>query len=66
MRTIRAREGGEFNTKTTRMAATMDMQQLHKVKKHIICLIFFNSPCATEAAQWHTKPSNIHIIIFMH
>ena len=61
-------EGGEFIATTmmmmtTMMMATRDAQQLHRVKKHILCLIFFNSPCATEAARRHTKPSNIDIII---
>ncbi len=44
-------------TMTTMMTATR--QQLHKVKKHIICLIFFNSPCATEVARRHANPWNM-------
>jgi hypothetical protein len=65
--TIRTREGGEFNTTmttTTTMTMTMTTTttKLHKVKKHILCQIFFNSPRATEAVQRHTNPWNIDMI----
>ena len=36
-------------TTTTMMMATMDVHQLHKIKKHIICLLFFKSP---HAQKW--------------
>ena len=66
-RTIRTREGGKFNTTTTAMTTTTatvtrDTQQLHKVKKYILCQIFFNAPLATEAARRHTTPWNIDMI----
>ena len=84
-RTIRTKEGGEFNTMTTTTTTTTmtmmtpmpttttmttattttttgDAQQLHKVKKHVICLLFLNSPRATEAARRHTNPWNIDMI----
>ena len=47
-RTITTREGEKFNA-TTKTTAMRDTQQLHK--KDIICLIFFNAPCATEAHE---------------
>ncbi len=37
-------------------------QQLHKCKKHFICLFNCNSCHATEAAWQHTIPSNINLI----
>ena len=66
-RMIRTRGGGEFNTTTTNtmmatMMATRDVQQLHKLKKHITCLIFFNSRQAAEAAGRHANPWNIGMI----
>jgi hypothetical protein len=66
-RRIRTKEGGEFNATTkmttmTKAATTMDAQQPNKVKKHIICLLFLNSPRATEAARQHTNPWNIDMI----
>jgi hypothetical protein len=39
-----------------------DAQQLHKYKKHIICLLNCNSCHAAEAARGHAKPSNINLI----
>ena len=74
-RTIRTREGGGFITTTTMTkkttmtmtrtsttTKTRDVQQLHKVKKHILCQIFLNSPRATEVARQHTNPWNINMI----
>ena len=49
-------------TTMTMTTATRDVHQLLKVKKHIICLLFFKSPRATKAAQWHTNPWNIDMI----
>ena len=47
---------------TTATAATRDAQQLHRVKKHIICLLFLNSPRVAEATRQHTNPWNIDMI----
>jgi hypothetical protein len=41
---------------------TGDAQQLHNVKKPIICLLFFNTPHAAEMAQQHTNPWSIDMI----
>ena len=49
-------------TTITMTTAVRDVHQLHKVKKHIICLLFFKSPRATEAARRHTNPWNIDMI----